>query len=155
MDGLPEDIAVKYRGAEQGDINFILHSWMKSLRPWRRNIDNENFFRGQQALIAALAETSRIVICCDAAPGMSNFVFGWVCGEMDVPRDILTIHYIYVKNGYRLAGLGRDLLTQMGRKPTTPIVATHWTGVARDCRDRYRVDFNDYPLMIGNQHVHR
>lgn len=155
MEPLPLEIAIRYRAPEQGDINFILNSWMLSYRPWRQNISNPNYYDGQQAVIAALAETSRIIICCDAAPDMGSFVLGYVCGHMDVPKDLLTVHYIYVKNGYRFSGLGRDLLAQMGRQASTKILATHWTGVARDTRDRYNIHYNNYPLMIGNQNASR
>lgn len=153
MNALPAEINVKYRGAQAGDINFILHSWMESYRPYRRKVHNNYYYMGQQALIAALAEKAKLLVCCDATKGSENFILGWVCGEMDVPTDTLTLHYIYVKGGYRLAGIGRDLLAQMGRLPGTKIVCTHWTQVARECRERYRLMFNDFLLMIGNQHV--
>lgn len=153
MDGLPKDISVAYRGARQPDINFILSSWIKSFRTWNAGMHNHHYYIGQQAVVAALAETSKIIVCCEAEPSEGKFIFGWVCGVMDVPNDTLTLHYIYVKNGYRRAGIGQSLLDQIGWQKTTRIVATHWSHIVKELRHRYKIEFNDYPLKIGNQRV--
>lgn len=153
MDGLPEDISIAYRGAEQRDINFILSSWIKSFRTWHDKMHNHHYYIGQQGVVAALAETSKIIVCCEAAPADGKFIFGWICGVMDVPKDTLTLHYIYVKNGYRRAGIGQGLLEQMGWQKQTRIVATHWSHIIKDLRHGYNVEFNDYPIKIGYQNV--
>lgn len=151
MDGLNNAVSLTYRAAEQGDIGFILNSWMKSHRTWVGRMNNEAYFSGQQALIAALSEISQIVICCDATPKMRTFVLGYVCGEMDVATDTLILHYIYVKKGYRRAGIARDLLTAIGRGPRTKIIATHWTCLVRDKGTAYNMEYSDYPLKMGYQ----
>lgn len=152
MNAMTNEVTVQFRGIEPGDLHFVLNSWMKSLQPTRR-VGNELFFAGQQRLIAALAERAIIIVCCDGNPLMSHFIFGWACGEMDVKNDILTLHYIYVKHGYRMMGLAKDMLAKLGWKPKTEIVATHWTKPCAVLAQRYNARFSDYPLMIGNQNV--
>lgn len=153
MDAIADDVVIKYRGAEEGDLNFILNSWMKSYQGVKRNIRPDMYFLGQQRLIGALAQTSDLIISCDGKPGQSHFIYGYICGKMDAARNELLLHYVYVKQGYRTVGVAKDLLVQLGWNHATSIQATHWTPTCVSLAQRFRAYFNDYPLTIGNQDV--
>lgn len=162
---LPE---LTLREGEDGETHFILNSWMMSFKGVKcgtrderaeaaggtefsgRAMEQSRYFKGQQALISALAARRRVLAVCDAeAPA---FVVGWACGELREPSEgvkELVVDYIYVKHAYRKHGIAKELLKGLGWTPGTPIIATHWTKVCTAKAVKYSILFDDYELSLG------
>jgi hypothetical protein len=149
------------------ESNFILNSWLMSYKHVRcgtyderlaasgamfagRAMDSGRYFKGQQALVSALAARSRVLSVCDAQD--PSFVVGWACGALQGPSEAsqeLVVHYVYVKHAYRKHGVALELLKGLGWKPGMTILATHWTKPCATKAIKYNIVFDDYPLTVG------
>ena len=130
MTSLPRAI----RPADERDLPLILNSWLKSYRnaPACTTVPNDIYFsedRGQKARILDLLSNGQTLIACD--PEDDDCVYGWICteepGVSSVPP---VVHYVYVKQAYRLRGVARGLLKAAG-VGDAPFWATHETIAAR------------------------
>jgi len=93
------------RPVEPSDLNFILNSFLKSMRayPEFQHIPNQVYYPAlKNELINALSENSSIVLCNSEDPDQ---IFGYVIFTPDV-----STYFIYVKYPYRQLGMARRLL---------------------------------------------
>ena len=156
------------REAEDGESNLLLNSWLMSYKAAKcgtrdervdhagdhelagRAMESARYFKGQQALISALAARRRVLVVCDAE--QPAFVVGWACGELveapDASKELI-VDYVYVKHAYRKNGIARELLKGLGWVPGVPIIATHWTKPCTTKAVKYGIVFDDYPLTLG------
>lgn len=156
------------REAEDGEANLLLNSWLMSYKATKcgnrqervesagaeevvgRAMDPARYFKGQQALISALAARRRVLVVCDAADPM--FVVGWACGTLrelpDASKE-LVVDYVYVKHAYRKNGIARELFRGLGWAPGVPIIATHWTKPCNAKAVKYSIVFDDYEISLG------
>lgn len=139
-------IQLQYRGATEKDINFILNSWLVSFRKSKRWTNDGIYWKKQQRLIASLASHATVIICCDQEK--PEYVIGWICGE-HIGSE-LRVHYVYVKQGYRDLGIGRELLKLMGWRVGRQIIASHSTPAMRGMKERFHVIYDEYVLTEGN-----
>lgn len=100
---------VHYRDLEPGDVSFVLDSWIKSFRdsPWAGVVPNHRFFDITHEVIEELLQRGAKVEVA-AAKHDPTRILGWVCYEP--VKGGTAIHYLYVKDPFRLQGLGRSLL---------------------------------------------
>ena len=102
------------------DINFILHSWKLSYRAYRREwTDRFYYAEMHRRIVKLLGRTPKIRIACN--PLDVTRIYGWIITEPPV------IHYIYVKEPFRGAGVALNLVAEVGLAPTTKILCSHWT----------------------------
>lgn len=159
---LPE---LTLREAEDGDVHFILNSWMKSYEKAKcgdresraaeagsyevatRAMSSRRYFRGQQALISALAARRRLLVACDAET--PEYIVGWACGTLKDDPSELVVDYVYVKHGYRHSGVARELIRGLGWQPGLGIVATHWTKPCTSKAIKYSIEFDDLEISLG------
>lgn len=139
-----------FRGIEKADFHFVLNAWMVSYRNTRRDMCNQEYFAGQQNLIAELAKRRRMVIACDGdAP---EWVAGFACG-LPLEGNKLLIDYVYVKQAYRMRGIARGLVKALGWNQNTEVIATHRTRVLEPNMRRWNTVFNDYFNRLGYSDV--
>ena len=133
---------VELRAAGDDDLNFIRHSWLRSLRSsgWEhRNIKADYFFKGHGKLMARCLDRS---YCMLATPnGMGNIIVGYIVWEPGADKTL--IHYIYTKQDYRNMGLASYLIDTI--KGDKELIAT-----ARGSRFR-ELTYNPYLLIEGNK----
>lgn len=92
----------------QGDIQFILSSWLKSYRnsDFANYIPNKLYYEFHEALVKQVIARSMVSILCDVED--PEHVYGYVVYEM--LGDVFILHYIYIKYNYRNLGLGQKAL---------------------------------------------
>lgn len=119
-----EDLVV-LRAIEESEINFVYHSWLRSLRSgngFYKSIPSIIYFENQRTRLYRILDRSN---CLVATPkDHPEIVVAYIVWEpLDDKREI--IHYIYVKSDYRMMGLANLLLevAASGRE----IITTHRT----------------------------
>jgi len=120
-DGLVLDPYV-IRAFTEDDRNFILATWMRSLRaaPCYRFIPSNAFYSRLESVIwRILASHDVRVACFKDEPA---HIVGWVCGTKHF------LDFIYVKRHSRRCGLTARLIDDLGL--TAPIRCTFWTASA-------------------------
>lgn len=121
----PEPPKWTIRRATADDAGFVLNSWLKSYNEWRRPEERRaGYWTAHKDVIAALLETSRVLVACDAQAPTS--IYGWACGQPGTPT---LLHYLYVKRAMRHAGVARALVAALLSDPraSTSVVVTHIT----------------------------
>jgi len=105
------------------DLNFILNSWKKSYRQARPEWESWFYFQEMERRInTVLKRNPRVRLAVD--PRDPNYIYGWVVAEAPF------LHYIYVKESYRPAGVVMRLFAESGLAACSEIYATHWTPAA-------------------------
>ncbi|KAK1548612.1 hypothetical protein Q3G72_011594 [Acer saccharum] len=109
---IPE-VPIRYRLFEETDLAFVIDSWIRSYRKRLVNqgIDRACYFYGQLALIKYLAQTTKVLIACDAKQPM--YIVGWGCAKVS-DKGEFQLHYVYVKEDYRQHGVARAIVTHLG-----------------------------------------
>ena len=115
-----EDL-VELRIAGDEDLNFIRHSWLRSLHSFghgRTDITTKQFFSGHSKLVNKCLERS---FCLLATPNnMENIIVGYVVWEPG--SDTSLLHYVYTKSDYRNMGLASFLIETV--RGDTKLIAT-------------------------------
>ena len=110
MNNLP----ILYRPPTEGDLSFIVSSWLKSQRnsDFSNFISNQIYYRYNEHLIKKVIERSMISIICD--PEDPNHVYGYAVYEF--LGDIFVLNFIYIKYTYRNMKLAYNLLKAISPK---------------------------------------
>lgn len=97
-----------YRAPTQGDLNFILDSWLKSYRQsdFASFVPNKLYFEYHKLIVQDILKRSQILMISD--PEDSNHVYGYVVFEQFNGYNIL--HYLYIKYTYRNLGFAKAAL---------------------------------------------
>ena len=92
----------------QGDIQFILSSWLKSFRnsEFANYIPNKLYYEFHGSLVKNIIARSLVSILCDVED--PEHVYGYVVYEL--LGDVFILHYIYIKYNFRNLGLCRTAL---------------------------------------------
>lgn len=116
------------RVMEEGDLNFVLSTWLKSYRvdakedlvnPVVSRIPGRTYFKGQEAAIKKILKNASVLVACDKDD--PSFITGYFVFEST------KLHYLYVKGTFRNRGIARKLLDQSGLDLTHPFEFTHHT----------------------------
>lgn len=142
---MSEKLVVKIRQALEGDASFIFNSWLKSFREngLARPVSNEVYFAEQHKLIERLLKSATTIVACD--PKDPAQIFGWACYER--VEGIFTLHYVYVKQPFRLLGLTAELLADSGHDFKTAGLFTHWTPAALKLHNKKNLLYHPYILI--------
>jgi GNAT superfamily N-acetyltransferase len=118
---------IRFEPPNDKDEALIMSSWLRSYRnsaTGRQVSLDSQYFAWQHALASALVRRGTTIV---ARPGSwDEGIVGWVCGERRGDRAVL--HYVYVKQAYRKAGMGLALceaLTNALDSPSGPVIYTH------------------------------
>ena len=140
------------RPATGADANFVLSSWLKSFFRNRQMwvplpLAEHEYFHGHHRLLEKLLQRASVVVACDQQD--PSQILGWLCYEMiREPKEILVVHFVYVKSAYRGFGVGRQLWNAV-HVPDIRTVATHWTKRLKEDKAelRYNLEYNPYLAM--------
>lgn len=107
---------MKIRPFKEGDLNFILSTWLRSyydaLTMFSRRASakiappNEIFFKEHQAKIKELVKSADVQIC--TAPDDDNQIVGYIVTKGDC------LHFCYVKQVFRKLGVAKELRARSG-----------------------------------------
>lgn len=100
---------MKIRPSREGDINFVLSTWLKSYYEALKYYGSKGlpfpkddvFFQGHQSKIKELLKTAQCFVC--VAPDEDNQIIGYIVFDKD------SLHYCYVKQVFRKMGVAREL----------------------------------------------
>lgn len=112
---------MKIRPADPADLNFIMNSFLRSLRgyPGLKNVPNEIYYPEQSRRLEGLLRSSQTLVLCNSE--IPDQIYGYV-----IAKPNRETHFVYVKFTYRKFGLARKLLEaihpQLYKKT---IIATH------------------------------
>jgi hypothetical protein len=121
---MSETPPIRLRTYEDGDLPFILNSWLRSYRRSVSDVPGWFYWSRQKALILALLERSYTVVACD--PDDPDVVYGFAVVESD-GHTFHALHWAHVKHGLRGAGVARAMLRALGIFENSDITLTHWT----------------------------
>lgn len=101
---------MKIRPMIDGDVNFILSTWLKSYYEALRHYGakgcpypkDDVFFQGHQEAIKDTLKTSQALVC--VAPDDDNQIIGYAVLNGNCA------HYVYVKQVFRQMGVAKALL---------------------------------------------
>lgn len=93
------------RDLEATDINFILNSFLRSLRgyPSLKDTPNELYYPHQKKVIEHFIRNRLILVLCNSE--LPDQIFGYVIGDPNKETN-----FVYVKYPYRKLGFGKRLL---------------------------------------------
>ena len=106
-------LSVKKRPAIQGDLPFILATWLRSLFYGHRfygSIKKDVFFRQYERLLKRVIPLCTVEVACLSDD--ENVILGYV-----VYRGS-TLHWVYVKQSWRRMGIASRLLPEVITKIT-------------------------------------
>lgn len=102
-------IAIKLRPMRQGDVSYIVNSWVMSEMPWRGAAKETGLRRNKRSTLRTLVEaqiaTGKVVVACSQNHESTNV--GWACG---VGARCL---YAYVSHAFRGQGIGHVLMREV------------------------------------------
>lgn len=122
------------------DTNFVLNSWMKSLRTAVPNIESDVFYSFQKMIILKLLSKATLLVACN--PEDLDQIFGWIV--FSNKEGVTVVHYVYVKQPFRLNGIANGLFEVV--RPKEIRMATHWTKHFEILKDKWKLIYNPYLL---------
>lgn len=134
---------VVFRAATQADVNFIFNSWLKSNRysPSVLGCENPVYFAQHHMLIQGLLKHSNVLMAVNATD--TSQIYGYIVHQNIEGASV--VHYLYVKEPYRLLGLAKMLMTTAGIDAAVPFFVTHnTTATKKIMSQKSHVIFNPY-----------
>lgn len=118
---------MKIRQMREGDVNFILSTWLRSYyEELRRNGSkgvmypkDDVFFQGHQERIKERLKVIECHVC--TAPDDENQILGWIAFDKG------TCHYVYVKQVFRKMGVAKRLMLIAYARPDSMAFYSHHT----------------------------
>jgi hypothetical protein len=156
---LEDGSSISIREALDTDASFIFRTWLRSYRTslFARQMSNETYYGNHKVLVEAALRGCRVIVAVD--PEDPDHIIGWSCFLPS--SDLVTVHYVFVKEQFRGMGIMKILLQQvLPNFPNTPFECTHMppdkrphsrTGQATYfedfLRDKLGVSYNPYPFL--------
>jgi L-amino acid N-acyltransferase YncA len=133
---------INFREKQEGDLNFIMSSYLKSYRTAGDNtrMTNEVYFFNYKKIIARILERCQCLIACD--PEDEAHLYGYILYEMI--EDMPVLHYVYVKHVYRYLGIAKQLAEKAIGKDNKAIVASHVTKIFDNVSKKYNIYYNPF-----------
>lgn len=137
--------SIRIREVTEADIGFVFNSWLKSYRYsfFAKIVPNSVYFSGHHKLMENLIHKGKLLIACN--PEDPSQIYGYICAEH--VQDILVVHYIYVKQTYRMLGVGKALLNQFDFDPTKASCFTHYSEIANKLAAKFNMIYHPYLMM--------
>jgi hypothetical protein len=155
-------LEIIYRPLVDGDVNFVLDSWLKSYRKAAQfyytnlNKKGENihipivseavYYAGAEPLVKTLIEKADVIVACDPSD-LSN-IYGYICAERIAGE--LVIHWIQVKYTYRKWGVGKSLFDIVKHEEDPTPFCTFYKPVAYIIGKKnpyYEVNYDPFLLL--------
>lgn len=86
-----------------GERGFAAGTWVRGYlsSPSTRRVPQDCYFDGQSRLVTRILQRATVLV---AESTEHPVLFGWIAVERDEVGPV--VHYVYVKNDYRLPGMG-------------------------------------------------
>ena len=120
----------KLREFHEEDRNFILATWLRSLRrsPVYTFLPNRVFFKHLEPQLWKLIASGEMAVAC--AADEPEHILGWACGGAGF------LHYAYVKRPYRRLGVAKRMVEAL--RLTEPVRMTFWVRTSESFGSRLR-----------------
>ena len=135
------------RPAAADDVNFIMSSYLRSLSnqaPY--DLLDTNYFNASGHLLAnRIMAVSTIIMACSSTD--PSHIYGWIAGD----KQKRTLHWVYVKNVFRHAGIGKMLMEALFEEygaTAQKIRCTNWTRSMAFQDRKWNLYFDSYPLVL-------
>lgn len=141
-----QQLPMQVRMATDADVSYLMKSWLESYKRESRfasRMASDVFFPHHRRLVTDIICRANTVMACDAED--TSHLIGFACGER--VDDILLMHFIYVKFGFRQFGVAKKLMEAFEFKKDEPVITSHWTYTLDLIAPRYRVVYNPYLLF--------
>lgn len=136
-----EDL-IEIRAAEKEELNFVLHSWLRSLRSssyYHRKIPSKTFYDSHTKIIQGILERGHCLVVNPI--NHATIIVGYIIFEHGDDETVI-LHYVYVKEHYRKMGLSKFLIETVACDREK--IATHHNEWIKD------TTFNPYLLKEQN-----
>lgn len=130
-------MSIQVRDALPSDRAFVVSSWSRSYKysdaAGLIHVDDWAAVMHAQLGRLLACDTTRAIVAFepDEDPAFEDFLYGWICGDTSNATRPL-VHYVYVKEAYRRAGLARRLFGALGVDPSRSFAYTCQTQAAID-----------------------
>lgn len=133
---------IEARKATDDDLRFVRDSWFESYRRggFAPEIGFDLFAPGQRNLIAAALKDPFTKVRVAFPLHEPTEILGWVCWHDE------TVHFVYVKNGYRNMGVATGLLDLH----KSAKFYSHQTRAGVQLAKKRQLRFNPYAVIKGN-----
>lgn len=133
---------VLIRGAEEGDLNFVLSTWLRGQYygcHYQRQMEKSDWMKAKKEEVCKIilnpSNSLRIAILNDSEG--SDLILGWVCLGWAFKKPV--IHWAYVKAAFRKQGICKKLLENVESDTVTNI-----NDLGNDIRKAKGFKFNPY-----------
>lgn len=109
------DPAWSLRAARPGDAPLILDSWLRSLHAAPHDLPDDLFNPVYRTLILRVLAASEIRVA--TPPDDLDLILGYSVSWSGSETQPKVLHWVYVKETYRRAGLAAALTTHLGPRP--------------------------------------
>jgi hypothetical protein len=109
----------------EGDINFLLSSWLKSYRrsEFAQRVSDKFYYPHHEGMLRAILTdaSNNVTVLCDSEDDTN--ILGYIVYSLSAP----IIYYTYVKHDYRKLGLGRYMYEafRKGYGPDVSVICSH------------------------------
>lgn len=133
---------IETRNATEDDLRFVKDSWFESFRRggFAPEVGYDLFAPGQRNLIELVTKFPNSDIKIAYPVHEPTEILGWVCWTKE------TIHFVYVKNGYRKLGIASGLLDLH----KSARYFSHPTRAGVQLAKKRQLRYNPYSLLKGN-----
>lgn len=141
---------VAHRQGAVQDLPIIFSSWLRSFKDshYAGLIPNNLYYDIYRAALEQLIARPGVEIWCAVNPQEEeekHQIYGWLCIERGYALPV--IHYLYVKQAYRMFGVARSLLAAVKIDPAQPFIFTFKTPDAASLMKRRRICGHFDPLL--------
>lgn len=130
------------RDYREEDKNFILATFLRGLYygdSWFSQIDKPVFMENYKKVIENLVDSPKTLIKVACLKEEHDVIIGYSI----LSANYHTVHWVYVKNAFRKAGIGRSLV------PSFPNEVTHLTTLGKSLMNKIpTAKFNPFKLGV-------
>jgi GNAT superfamily N-acetyltransferase len=122
---IPRKLPIRIRSISDSDVSFVFNSWLRSFKgsPKYKHVENTIFYQNHHKIVQQCILRSQVLLACDEND-LSQILGYIVADRID---DILTVHYVYVKQAFRGLGIASMLLKEVGYDKKIATIYTHAT----------------------------
>lgn len=134
---LDDEPDIVLRDAGPGDRNFILDSWLRSLRQDVR-APAQLFYGHYRPLVTRLLDSGRARVHLAVDGADPDYIASWLCATNEGDSWVCAVHYAFTKNVFRGFGLCRRLLGRAHLAESDPIDYTAPGSTAEKLAEKFR-----------------
>ncbi len=128
------------RDGKPSDKNFILATFLRGLyygETWFSEIPKDIFMDNYKIVANALLNSPKVIIKVACLPEDHDVIIGYSI----LSSDYQTVHWTYVKSGWRLKGIAKSLV------PSHPTYVSHLTALGKTLLSKIKpATFNPFSV---------